>query len=690
LDVFGSFALLLAFVCALYALAGGIAAILTRHPLLIKSARQAGMAACALIFLATFSVVYLFVTDNFSMAYVASHSNRDLATFFKVVALWSGQEGSLLFWCFLMSIYIFSVLIAYRNKHGELMPYVGTILAGVQLFFLTISNFVASPFKALAIANASGGLEYYMRADGSGLNPVLQYPEMIIHPPNLYSGYTGFTIPFAFALAALLGRYPGEKWIHLTRKWTMIAWCFQTVGILLGAHWAYAVLGWGGYWGWDPVENASFLPWLTGTAFLHSVMMQEKRGMMKIWNVWLVFITFMLCILGTLLTRSGVVSSVHAFAQSNIGNWFVGFLAVVLAICLFAFFKNRDYLESENQLDSMISRESSFLFNNLVLLVACVAILSGTLFPVFSEWFTGSRISVGAPFFNKVNIPLGLLLLFLTGVGPLLAWRKTSGESLRRNFLWPSVIGLVGGVVSVILGARDFYAIVCFLLSAFVAATIAVEYYRGARVIRARSGLSWLSSAMELTLRNTRRYGGYIVHFGMVMIFVGLAGQAFNKEVQKEIGVGGTVKIGPYELLLQAIDQKQEKNYVAERMIVEVMKDHKPVMILFPERRNFPTNQESGTMVAIYSTLREDLYVVYAGINQGSDVPTIHVFLNPLVKWVWYGGIVVVMGTIVALVAPRHAVLVLSGSKVPEAVAGFATAVPTSVATSVTLREGHD
>jgi len=747
LDVFGSFALLLAFVCALYALAGGIAAILTRHPLLIKSARQAGMAACALIFLATFSVVYLFVTDNFSMAYVASHSNRDLATFFKVVALWSGQEGSLLFWCFLMSIYIFSVLIAYRNKHGELMPYVGTILAGVQLFFLTISNFVASPFKALAIANASGGLEYYMRGDGSGLNPVLQYPEMIIHPPNLYSGYTGFTIPFAFALAALLGRYPGEKWIHLTRKWTMIAWCFQTVGILLGAHWAYAVLGWGGYWGWDPVENASFLPWLTGTAFLHSVMMQEKRGMMKIWNVWLVFITFMLCILGTLLTRSGVVSSVHAFAQSNIGNWFVGFLAVVLAICLFAFFKNRDYLESENQLDSMISRESSFLFNNLVLLVACVAILSGTLFPVFSEWFTGSRISVGAPFFNKVNIPLGLLLLFLTGVGPLLAWRKTSAESLKRNLLWPALVGLAGGVIVVLLGAasfdkvniriglllfllsgvcrllalrkssfenlnrilllltvvgllgglivillgsREMFALVCFILSAFVAATIAVEYYRGARVIRARSGLSWLSSAMELTLRNTRRYGGYIVHFGMVMIFVGLAGQAFNKEVQKEIGVGGTVKIGPYELLLQAIDQKQEKNYVAERMIVEVMKDHKPVMILFPERRNFPTNQESGTMVAIYSTLREDLYVVYAGINQGSDVPTIHVFLNPLVKWVWYGGIVVVMGTIVALVAPRHAVLVLSGSKVPEAVAGFATAVPNSVATSVTLREGHD
>jgi cytochrome c-type biogenesis protein CcmF len=566
------------------------------------------------------------------------------------------------------------------------MPYVGTILAGVQLFFLTISNFVASTFKSLAVAGSSGGLEYLSRADGNGLNPVLQYPEMIIHPPNLYSGYTGFTIPFAFALGALLARYPGEKWIHLTRKWTMIAWCFQTVGILLGAHWAYAVLGWGGYWGWDPVENASLLPWLTGTAFLHSVMMQEKRGMMKVWNVWLVFVTFMLCILGTLLTRSGVVSSVHAFAQSNIGNWFVGFLIVVIAVCLAAYFKNRDYLKSENQLDSIVSRESSFLFNNLVLLVACIAVLSGTLFPVFSEWFTGSRISVGAPFFNKVNIPLGLLLLFLTGVGPLLAWRKTSGESLRRNFLWPTLIGVLGGVLAFVFGVRDFYALVCFLLCTFVGATISVEYYRGARVIHERSSMNWLSSSVELTLRNTRRYGGYIVHFGMVMIFIGLAGQAFTKEVQKEVPVGGTVKIGPYELLLQAIDQKQEKNYVAERMIVEVMRDQKPVMILFPERRNFPANQESGTMVAIYSTLREDLYVVYAGVNQGSDSPTIHVFLNPLVKWVWFGGIVVVMGTIVALLPSRQAALVLAGTKSPELARDFGGAAPSSVA----LREGHD
>src|SRR3979490_2579870 len=495
MDVFGTFALILAFVCAVYAFGGGIAAIFTRHPLLIKSTRQAGMATCALIFLATFSLEYLFFSDNFANAYVVAHSNRDLSTFYKVAALWSGQEGSLLFWSFLLAVYVLSVLITYRNKNGELMPYVGVVMAGVQIFFLTLNNFVASPFKALASPGADGVLNYVARADGSGLNPLLQYPEMVIHPPNLYSGYTGFTIPFAFALGALLARYPGEKWIHLTRKWTMIAWCFQTMGILLGAHWAYAVLGWGGYWGWDPVENASLLPWLTGTAFLHSVMMQEKRGMMKVWNVWLVFCTFALCILGTLLTRSGVVSSVHAFAQSSIGTWFYSFLFLSLAACLIAFLKNRDYLRSDNQLDSMISRESSFLFNNLILLVACVAVLSGTLFPVLSEAIRGTKISVGPPFFNRVNIPIAMFLLFLTGVGPLLSWRKTSMESLRRNFGWPLLAGVVAAIVAVAFGLREFYVTLCLMLSAFVTFTVFSEFYRGARVISARAGSNLFSSA---------------------------------------------------------------------------------------------------------------------------------------------------------------------------------------------------
>jgi len=687
MDVFGSFSLLLAFVCDCYAVVGGIFAIRTRHPMLVKSTRQAGIATCALIFLSMLSLEYLLFTHNFSMAYVVQHSNRDLPTFYKVAALWAGQEGSLLFWSTLLSVYVISVLLAYRHKNGELMPYVGVILAAVQLFFLTLNNFVENPFKTLSTVNASGVLEPFTRMDGNGLNPLLQYPEMVIHPPNLYSGYTGFTIPFAFALAALLARYPGEKWIHLTRKWTMVAWCFQSLGILLGAHWAYAVLGWGGYWGWDPVENASLLPWLTGTAFLHSVMMQEKRGMMKVWNVWLVFSTFLMCILGTFLTRSGVVSSVHAFANSHIGPWFVGFIIVTLTVCTAAYFKNRDYLKSENVLDSMVSRESSFLFNNLLFLVACIAVLSGTLFPVFSEWFTNNRISVGAPFFNKVMIPIGLAILFLTGVGPLLAWRKTSIDSLKRNFGWPLIVTAIATVVSFFLGYKDGAALLCFFLCGFVFWTIVMESYRGAKVIAARTGMSMMMAAHELSMRNTRRYGGYVVHFGMVLVFIGLAGAAFNTEAQKAMNVGESLKLGPYALVLQSADTKAEKNYTAQRMIVEVMKGNKEIMMLYPEKRQFQgTEQAAGTMVAIYSTLREDLYVVYAGMDPETNMPVIHAFLNPLVKWIWLGGVWVVMGTLLALMPNRRAQLVVVGATQPAVAPGEPVLTPQNVR----LREGHD
>ncbi len=692
MDIFGSYALLLAFAFAVYAIVGGIIAIITRRPLLIKSARNAGFAVCALIWMGTASLIYLFFTNNYAMAYVAAHSNRTLSPYYKFTALWSGQEGSLLWWSFLLSIYVFSVLFTYRGKHPELMPYVGVVMAGVQIFFLTMNNFVASPFRVFATPGAGGILHLVTRADGSGLNPLLQYPEMAIHPPTLYSGYTGFTIPFAFALAALLGRYPGEKWIHLTRRWTMIAWAFQSAGILLGAHWAYAVLGWGGYWGWDPVENASLLPWLTGTAFLHSVMMQEKRGMMRVWNVWLVFLTFMLCILGTSLTRSGAVNSVHAFAESNIGHWFWSFLLVILIVCLIAFFKNRDYLRSDNQLDSMLSRESSFLFNNLILLVATVAVLAGTLFPVLSEAVRGSKISVGPPFFNRVNIPIAMFLLFLTGVGPLLAWRKTSTESLKKNFGIPMIGGFVVAIVAVALGLRDFYVTLCLLLSVFVTMTIFAEFYRGASVIAARTGANLISAASQLTMRNTRRYGGYVVHFGMVLVFIGISGQAFNQDKQMDMNVGSVLTIGPYRLYLQNYDSTQEANYSAERANIDVEKDGKSVMMLYPTRRFYPSNQESGTMVAIASTLKEDLYVVYAGTNPDTNLPVIHAYLNPLVKWIWLGGAIVVFGTILALLPNRQSSIVLARAPVgePAAIPGGAQPAHISYSARSQLPDSHD
>jgi cytochrome c-type biogenesis protein CcmF len=661
-DLFGSFSLLLAFLCALYAVAGGIAGIVTRRPLLLKSARNAGFGVCVLVWLAFATLAYLFLSNNFSISYVVDHSNRTLPTLLKFAAIWSGQEGSLLFWSFILSLYVFSVLFTYRGKHPELMPYVGVVMAGVQMFFLVLNAFVVSPFTVLGAPGASGAMDLIAHADGRGLNPLLQYPEMVIHPPMLYSGYTGFTIPFAFALAALLGRYPGEKWIHLTRRWTMIAWCFQSIGVLLGAHWAYAVLGWGGYWAWDPVENASLMPWLTGTAFLHSVMMQEKRGMMRVWNVWLVFATFLLTIFGTTLTRTGLVSSVHAFAQSTIGPWFFGFLGLVLAVGFISYWRNRDYLRSDNQLDSLASRESSFLFNNLILLVACVAVLSGTLFPVLSEWATGTQISVGAPFFNRVNLPIGLFLLFLTGVGPLLAWRKTSPESLKRNFGWPALLGIVAGGAGVALGLRNFYVTVCLILCVFVTLTILQEFYRGARVISARAHSNLISSVVQLTMRNTRRYGGYVVHFGIVLIFVGISGAAFNQDKQMDMPPGAQMEIGPYRLTHQTFDRIEKTpttNYATERATIAVDRDGQQVIMLYPEKRSYGTNEDPGTMVAIYSTLKEDLYVVYQGRSPETQEPVIHAYLNPLVKWVWLGGAIVVLGTILALVPSRQPVLAL-------------------------------
>jgi len=665
LDILGAFALLLAFLAAVYAFVGGIAGIVSRRTLLTRSAQNAGMAVFFLILVAVGTLEFFFFTDNFSLAYVAEHSNRALPGFYKFAALWSGQEGSLLWWSFLLSIYVFFTLFLNRKKHPELMPWVGVITAGVQTFFLTLNNFVSNPFHVLGSMDATGVMRVATVADGHGLNPLLQYYEMVIHPPMLYLGYTGFTIPFAFALAALLGRYPGEKWIHITRRWTMIAWCFQSVGILLGAHWAYAVLGWGGYWAWDPVENASLLPWITGTAFLHSVMMQEKRGMMKVWNVWLVFVTFMLCILGTFLTRSGVISSVHAFAQSSIGNWFLVFLGIILAVCLLAYWKNRDYLRSDNQLDSLVSRESSFLFNNLVLLAACFAVLWGTLFPVISEWFTGNKISVGPPFFNKVNVPIALFLLLLTGVGPLLAWRKTSTDALKRNFALPLMGGIFAGVISAVFGFRNIYSLICLILGVFVTLTIASEFFRGARVIASRDGTNLLTAVGELTMRNTRRYGGYIIHFGMVLVFIGIAGQPFNQDIQKEMSIGDRINIGPYSILCQNFDQVSNDNYQSDRATLEVFENGKSVMMLYPEHRVYSASQVSETMVAIESAPLRDLYVVFAGKSPETGRPVIHAYLNPLVKFIWFGGIVVVLGTALALMPNRRAALALRAVRQP-------------------------
>ena len=657
---FGSFALLLALALSAYTLVmGGVALWRTRGAAagvdrqadkLGETARRAGIASFIACTCAAFALVWASFTNDYSVSYILHHTNKDLSTAYKFSALWSGQEGSLLLWAWLLSAYGF-VLRMRHKVDVRLTAFASTILAGIQVFFLMLLNFAAPPFAIQPGPVAQ---------DGFGLNPLLQYPEMVIHPPMLYLGYVGFSVPFAFALGALMMRYPGEKWIHITRRWTMVTWLFLTCGIFLGAHWAYSVLGWGGYWGWDPVENASLMPWLTGTAFLHSVMMQEKRGMMKSWNVWLIFSTFMLTILGTLLTRSGIVSSVHAFAQSAIGDWFYGFIVIVFAVCLFTFFKQKDHLKSENRLESLVSRESSFLFNNLILLAACFTVLWGTLFPVLSEYVQGTKVTMGAPFYNRVNLPIGLFLLFLTGIGPLLAWRSTSLRSIRRNFILPSIAMGVALMVLLAVGVRPWesgddwqatlFSLVTFMLAAGVITAIGAEFLRGASVVATQTGKNLLASTVLLVRRNTRRYGGYIVHFGIVVMFIGIAGGAFNQSHEQEMGFGDALTLGPYRLVCQSFTQDSNRNFDTEYALLDVFKGGKKITQLAPERRFYQASQTSSTMVALHSTLASDLYVIYEGRNPDTDKPIIKVFLNPLMNWIWIGVLIVVMGTFLALV----------------------------------------
>src|SRR6195256_741050 len=494
----GSLAILLAFCVAVYATVALVVGRVKHKPFLVVSGERAVYSIWVLLTVASGILVYSLMTGDFRFSYVAEHSNRAMPTLYKFAAWWGGQEGSLLFWSFLLSTYAMVVVFTNRRKHRDMMPWVVAVLTTIQTFFLVLNNFVANPFRMLAVDKLITAVP-----DGNGLSPLLQYPAMAIHPPMLYLGYVGFAIPFAFAMGSLITRQPGEAWIHTTRRWTLVTWLFQSTGVMLGSAWAYHVLGWGGYWGWDPVENASLLPWLSGTAFLHSVMMQEKKGMMKIWNMVLISATFFLCILGTFLTRSGVVQSVHAFARSEIGKFFVTFLALGIAATIYLILDRLEYLKSESQLESVISRESSFLFNNLILLASCFAVLWGTLFPIITEYASGEKISLDPAWFNRLMIPIGLFLLFLTGVGPLFAWRRTSTESLRRNFLWPGVAACVLVIALIAGGMRQFYPLISFGFCLFVALTVIAEFYKGSRAIAAKNDINFAHAVVELTHRNT-------------------------------------------------------------------------------------------------------------------------------------------------------------------------------------------
>jgi len=660
---FGSFALLIGLALAAYnLLAGALALRLLATGLptrvsperLADTARRAGIAGFGAITAAAFALVWSVFANDFSITYILEHSNRALPAAYKFSALWSGQEGSLVLWAWLLGAYGFVLRLRHRQD-VRLYAYAGTILASIQVFFLVVLNFAAPPFSLLP--GWAPGMP--VPADGNGLNPLLQYPEMVIHPPLLYLGYVGFSVPFAFALGALMMRYPGEKWIKITRVWTMVTWLFLTAGVFLGMHWAYAVLGWGGYWGWDPVENASLMPWLTGTAFLHSVMMQEKKGMMKSWNVWLIFSTFLLTLLGTMLTRGGLVSSVHAFAESSIGYWFMVFMVIVAAVCIFTYILQRDHLKSEQHVESLVSRESSFMFNNLVLLAACFVIVWGTLYPIMSEFIEGAKVTVDAVWYNRVAVPIGLFLLFLAGVGPLLPWRASSFKSIRNNFLLPVIALWVTVIACLLAGVRPwqdgvfnqshFYALVAFGLSGGVLTAILSEYLRGAWVIARQSGRNYFVSMYTLIRRNTRRYGGYMVHIGVVIVVVGLAGSAFNRSEEKELALHDTLTIGSYTLENVGATQDANANYNTEYAQLDVYKGGNKLFQMTPEKRVYLASGQPQTMVAIHSVPGWDLYVVYEGTNQDTGQPVIKAFLNPLVSWLWVGVVLMIIGTLVSL-----------------------------------------
>jgi len=600
-----------------------------------------------MLVLASLGLWTALLTHDFSLRYVASNTSANMPKVYVFAAFWGGQAGSMLFWSLILSIYATIAIWSVRDSARHLAPWAAGTLAAILVFFIATTCFKANPYDRLS----------FVPADGRGMNPQLQNPGMAIHPPNLYLGYVATSIPFAFAIAALVTRQLDAAWLSIVRRWALISWFFLTVGITLGMWWAYVELGWSGYWAWDPVENASFLPWLTGTAFLHSIMIQEKRGMLRKWNVVLVVMSFLLAIFGTFITRSGVIESVHSFAQSPVGTWFGAFFFLCTGATIYFVATRLKDLEAKAELESMVSREAAFLYNNLVLVGIAFAVLWGTLFPILSEWVRGTKITVGPPFFNTVNIPLGLLLLALTGVGPLIAWRKASTSNLRRQFTGPVAFALAMLVLLLALGMRNFHALVAFTLASFVAGTIGQEFYKGIRARHSMHDESIPVAAVRLVARNRRRYGGYIVHAGIVILFCGFAGLAFKKDHDVQLKAGEVKELTDplghqWRFVSQGTSTSETLNRFVTAVGLEVFRDGKRQGIMTSEKRQyFDSNKqpqfEPSTEVGIRTSAKMDLYIVLAGVRD--ETAELRISFNPLVVWVWIGGMVMAVGGLIVM-----------------------------------------
>jgi len=613
-----------------------------RNARLIQSSFNSVMAVGGLVALAAIILWYGLLADKFQLIYVWNHSERSLPVGYKFSAIWGGQQGSLLFWCLILSIYSVASILSFRKKHAAITPYVYAALLSSSTFFLVLLIFAANPFR----------LATFVPADGQGLNPLLQNYWMVIHPVMLYLGYVGMVVPFAFAMGALISKRLDSSWVSTIRRWTLIPWMFLSAGIIMGSQWAYMELGWGGYWAWDPVENASFLPWLTATAFLHSVIIQEQRGILKVWNMILIWLTYFLVILGTFFTRSGVLESVHSFARSDVGVYFLVYLTIIFLGFIYLLFTRLPLLQGEHQIDGVISRESAFLANNWLFAGITFATLWGTCFPMFSEVLTGDRISVAAPWFNKVVGPLFLLLVLLMGVGPLLGWRFTSPTALRRQFTWPLLVGLIiAGVM--LFFSTNIYPIVGMAICAFVTAAIVQEYVRGVMARRKHNQEAIPVAMAQLMRRNGRRYGGYIVHLGIVLIGVAVIGNEFFQHTTNvTLARGERIELAGYSLVYTGLESAREGNHtvIGARLIVFDAESGRELSSVFPQRNIYDKTPDMPTSeVGIRMTPIEDVYVVINGWENNGETATFTIFVNPLTLWMWVGGLVLVLGVILAI-----------------------------------------
>ena len=662
MSVVGRAALLLALAAAVYAI---YAALRSRRPeqgLWQRSAEGAVYGVFGLTSAAMATMWLALLTDQFELRNIAEYTSSTLAWWFKLSALWGSQAGSLLLWAWILTAFSAAVVYLNRHRNRELMPVVVAVLMGIAVFFCFLLSFVSSPFETLAT----------VPEDGRGLNPLLQNPYMVIHPPLLYLGYVGLAVPFAFAMAALVEKRLDTQWITSVRTWTISAWGFLAIGILLGSRWAYEELGWGGYWAWDPVENAAFMPWLVATAFLHSVMVQERRGMLRVWNMSLIVLTFSLALFGTFLTRSGIIASVHAFGESTLGVWFLVFIAVVMGGSVALIIARLPLLRTSHSLESFISREAVFLYNNLLLLGLAFAVFWGTIFPVISETARGTRITVGQGYYDQIAVPIGIALLILTGVGPLIPWRKASLDALRRRFLMPLGVFAAAAVLLALFTPawENWAAGLVFASAAFVAACVLSEYWRGMKVQHAVGDVGWPGALLGLFAKNRRRYGGYLVHLGVVVLFIGFAGStAFTTSGDLALTPGQRGEVAGLEFEYDSALRERDEHRGTVGVNLRVFDDGNEIATMKPRTNFYFVDEQRSTEIAIRSTPQRDIYIVLVGLSEGG-VARISVFVNPLVMWIWIAGAIIAIGTTIAAWPRRRKEQPVAAARREKAAAG--------------------